>query len=68
MWLFTDGATEIQTAGDRPVDTTGLVEVLRPLGYPSTDLDFNDLERELLVRSNRIRFDDDVTFMEMRLS
>lgn len=67
LLLFTDGATEIQTAGQGQLDTAGLVESLRNLGYPGAELDFKALEQELLGRSNRIRFDDDVTMLEMRL-
>jgi sigma-B regulation protein RsbU (phosphoserine phosphatase) len=65
--LFTDGATEISTSGDEQIDTTGLVDVLRQMGYPGTAIDFQALERELLGRSDRIRFDDDVTFLELGL-
>jgi phosphoserine phosphatase RsbU/P len=67
LLLFTDGATEIQMSGDKQIDTQGLLAALRQLDYPHSDLDFHALERALLERSNRIRFDDDVTFLEVRL-
>jgi len=65
--VLTDGAIEIQTSKDGQIETEGLIEALHKTGYPGAELDFKALEQELLSRSSRIRLDDDVTFLEIRM-
>jgi len=67
LLLFSDGVTEIHNAQGEMLDFDGLVGILRKLGYPQRDLDMNALERQLLRYSNRIRLDDDLTIVEVRL-
>jgi len=43
------------------------VRVLEELGYPASG-DFEAISERLLTSSDRIRFDDDLTFLEIRLS
>lgn len=63
--LFTDGATEVQLAPGTFLNEEGLIDVLKSLGYPAEGVSFNDIIRELLRRSDRIRFSDDITFLEL---
>jgi PAS domain S-box-containing protein len=69
LLLFTDGATEIPSspsaAGHDQLGTDGLVKVLAKLGFPATGR-FADVEEELLTYSGRIRFNDDLTFLQVR--
>jgi sigma-B regulation protein RsbU (phosphoserine phosphatase) len=66
--FFTDGAVEITDArGGRP-GLAGLTQILRDLGYPGTDPAFAALEEQMLKSSDRIRFDDDITFIDVRLA
>lgn len=39
----------------------------KDLGYPNSGTSLAMIEEELLRRSDRIRFDDDLTFLEARL-
>ncbi len=66
--LFTDGAVEIRHAAGEYLNADGLVEILRELGYPRSDAGFQDIEDQLLKYSNQIGFDDDLTFIEARLT
>ena len=67
LLMFTDGAIEV-SIGDRDyLGSDGLVKVLTELGYPSPDVSFTDIEEQLLKVSDRIRFDDDLTFFEIRI-
>ena len=45
----------------------GLVAILGEMGYPRSDVSLAAIEEELLRRSDRFRFDDDLTFLEMRI-
>ncbi len=66
--FFTDGAVEItDDAGKRP-GLPNLVRILQELGYPAADPAFPALEERMLQASDRIRFDDDVTFIDARLT
>jgi PAS domain S-box-containing protein len=67
LLLYTDGAVEIQDVNKNQLDVKGLVKILKELGYPKTHTDFKVIEEAMLKYSNRIRFDDDLTFLEMRL-
>ena len=53
--------------GGGMLGTKGLVEVLEEVGYPATR-DFDAIAGRLLTSSDRIRFDDDVTFLEIRMA
>ncbi len=68
LLMFTDGALEICLPGGGLVDSAGLVDILKDLGYPGSDVELATIEEELLRRSDRIRFDDDLTMLEMRLT
>ncbi|MBN1346006.1 MAG: SpoIIE family protein phosphatase [Phycisphaerae bacterium] len=66
--FFTDGALEISRGDGEQLGVSGLQEILERLGYPDPGVEFKAIEEELLSASNRIRFDDDLTFLEMRLT
>ena len=67
MLFFSDGATEVSLGEDDYLDTEGLIEILQRLGYPRSGVSLETVERDILKRSDRIRFDDDLTFFEVRL-
>jgi phosphoserine phosphatase RsbU/P len=67
LLLFTDGAVEVHDADGRQLGTDGLTKILKALGYPSAGASFEAIEEEMLKFSNRIRFDDDLTFLEIRV-
>ena len=66
--LFTDGATEVPLAKGGMLGTAGLRRVLESAGYPGSAPDFNKIEAQLLAASDRIRFDDDLTFVDVRIA
>ena len=39
---------------------------VKKMGYPYSDITFTAIEEEMLRYSDRIRFDDDLTFFEVR--
>ena len=65
--FFTDGAIEITLPGGGTVGPPGLAALLGDVGYPRSGVTLADVEEELLRRSDRIRFDDDLTFLEARI-
>jgi phosphoserine phosphatase RsbU/P len=65
LLLFTDGVQEISDRDAQQLGTEGVVRLLREMDYPTKDLDFLALERRLLEYSNGIRFDDDLTLIEV---
>jgi sigma-B regulation protein RsbU (phosphoserine phosphatase) len=68
MLFFTDGAIEFTDTPGVPVGADGLQRILRGLGYPGQNADFPAIETAMLAASDQIRFGDDVTFLEARLS
>ena len=64
--LFSDGAVEIQNAGNEWLGADGFIQILKRLDYPRTELRMDMLEEELLKFSNDIRLQDDITIIEMR--
>lgn len=66
--FFTDGAIEISTRTGENLGVQGLIDILQEAGYPEADPTFNTIEAKLLAASDRIRFDDDVTFLEARIA
>jgi len=67
LLAFTDGVTEITDVNGKLLEVEGLVQILEKIGYPESR-DFKALEEKLLTLSDRIRFNDDLTFLEARLS
>jgi serine phosphatase RsbU (regulator of sigma subunit) len=67
LLFFTDGAVEIFNERNEALGSEGLAEILKALGYPQSDAGFGTVDERLLKYSNRIRFDDDLTFLEARL-
>ena len=63
----TDGALEVSEAGGEMLGAEGLVKVLKEVGYPASQ-DFDAIAEKLLTSSDRIRFDDDLTFLEVRMA
>jgi hypothetical protein len=45
----------------------GLRRILEELNYPLPDFPFEEIEKKLLAASNRIRFDDDLTFLDVQI-
>jgi sigma-B regulation protein RsbU (phosphoserine phosphatase) len=66
LLLFSDGAVEIADHQAQQLGTDGLLRLLGEMNYPKTELAFQDLERRLLLYSNGIRFDDDLTLIEIQ--
>ena len=66
LLAFTDGVTEITNVNGKLLDVEGLVHILREVDYPRAG-DLKALEEKLLKFSDRIRFNDDLTFLEIRL-
>ena len=64
--LFSDGAIEIQDAGNEWLGIEGFIQILKNLDYPTTPIDMDTLEEELLKFSNDIRLQDDITIIEAR--
>ena len=67
LLFFTDGAVEISLSEGGLLNSDGLAAILKELGYPNSNVTLAGIEEELLRRSDRIRFDDDLTFLEIRI-
>jgi sigma-B regulation protein RsbU (phosphoserine phosphatase) len=65
LLLFSDGVVEVFGRDSQELGTQGLLRQLREMDYPATELVLQDLERRLLEFSNGIRFDDDLTLLEI---
>jgi PAS domain S-box-containing protein len=65
LLLFSDGVVEIRAADSQQLGTEGLLHFLCEMHYPATALDCAGLEQLLLTYSNGIRFDDDLTVLEV---
>ncbi|MHC4561501.1 MAG: PP2C family protein-serine/threonine phosphatase [Planctomycetota bacterium] len=65
--FFSDGVIEVSQQDHQLLDVGGLMEILHELGYPRSDATFKAIEERMLKASDRIRFDDDLTFLEVRL-
>ncbi len=68
LLLYTDGAIEVGSPDSECLGVDGLVGVLKKLSYPDRSANFRAIEEAILKCSDRIRFDDDLTFLEIRLS
>jgi sigma-B regulation protein RsbU (phosphoserine phosphatase) len=66
--FFTDGATEISGANEGYLGTAGLRRVLEEVNYPAAGPVLTEIETHLLAASNRIRFDDDLTLVDVRIT
>ena len=66
LLLFTDGAVEIQNAAGEQLGFEGLEGILRQAGYPANGLQISAIEKQLLLYSNNIRLNDDLTFIDIR--
>ena len=66
LLLVSDGAFEIHNSKDELLDIDGFKNLLKKLNYPKTPLNMETLEQELLMFSNEIRLQDDVTIIEIR--
>ena len=67
LLFFTDGAVEIEKPDGTLVGSGGLRRLLEDVGYPSPKFRFAEIENGLLAASNRIRFDDDLTFLDVQI-
>lgn len=63
LLFYTDGAVEVFDANGRQLGTTGLLNMVKELGYPDSGKKMERLEEDLLKFSNQIRLDDDLTFL-----
>ncbi|HVP12246.1 MAG TPA: SpoIIE family protein phosphatase [Phycisphaerae bacterium] len=68
VFFFTDGAIEVADSRGTCLGVEGLKRILREAGYPADGPDFDALETKLLTASDRIRFDDDVTFIDVHMT
>ena len=68
LLMFTDGAIEINSEMGTQLGVDGLINILRNLGYPGSDANFDAVEEAMLKHSGQIRLEDDLTFLEMSFS
>lgn len=66
--FFTDGAVEVMDPRGACLGIEGLMRILRERDYPGAGPAFEAIEAGLLAASDRIRFDDDVTFVDVRVT
>jgi phosphoserine phosphatase RsbU/P len=66
LLFFSDGAAEVHNAQEELLGVAGLARILKALGYPASRLCMSSVEEQLLVYSNEIRLNDDLTFIEVR--
>ena len=67
LLLFSDGAVEIENSAGQMLELDGLLGLLKKQGYPTSDIQMDALEEELLKYSNEIRLGDDLTLVEIRI-
>ena len=67
LLFYTDGVTEISGTSGELLGCEGLRRILEKVGYPSPEFPFTKIESELMASSNRIRFDDDLTFLDVQI-
>jgi phosphoserine phosphatase RsbU/P len=63
LLLVSDGAIDIRDAGGKTLGITGLARILRQFGYPKTPVRKDGLDEELLIFSNALRLEDDMTMI-----
>lgn len=67
LLFSTDGATEISDASGELLGSDGLRSILDKIGYPCVEFPFTKIKNEVLARSNRICFDDGMTFLDVQI-
>jgi PAS domain S-box-containing protein len=65
--LFTDGILDVPDRAGKMLGIEGLIRILQKAGYPACGPAFESIEERMLRASDRIRFDDDITFIEARM-
>ncbi len=65
LLLFTDGAIEIADAAGEMLGVEGLARMARQLGEPESSLNMAALAEALLLYSNSVRLEDDLTLLEI---
>lgn len=68
LLFYTDGAVEVTAPGGKHIGRAGFIALLADLGYPSPGVRLEDVEAALLRASGLIRFADDLTLFEIRLT
>ena len=66
LLMYSDGASEVTRSDGSMLDTQGVLDCLRHLGYPRDDVALSQIEEAILMASDRVRFDDDMSFLEIR--
>ncbi|NLE36962.1 MAG: SpoIIE family protein phosphatase, partial [Pirellulaceae bacterium] len=66
LLLFSDGAVEVHDARGELLGTQGLIRILSEADYPANELRISAVEEQILLYSNNIRLNDDLTFLEVR--
>lgn len=66
LLMFSDGALEVSNLDGEELGNEGLARILKEHNYPESR-DFNAIDERLLKFSDWIRFNDDLTFFEIRL-
>ena len=67
LLFFTDGMIEVTDVNGWMLGGEGLARILKDSGYPESR-DFDAIEERLLKFSDRIRFNDDLTLLEIRIA
>ena len=65
LLFFSDGAVEVHNASGELLGTAGLIRLLKQAGYPACGLKSGAVEEQILLYSNDIRLNDDLTFIEV---
>jgi phosphoserine phosphatase RsbU/P len=68
LLFFTDGAIEVALPNGVVLGAGGLEAILRELGYPESEAGLAAVEERILAKSDRIRLEDDLTFLEVRIN
>ena len=63
LLLYTDAAVEVFDANGNQLGPTGLLNIVKEVGYPDSSEKMERLGEELLKFSSQIRLDDDLTFL-----
>lgn len=66
LLLCSDGAVEVTLPDGSMLGEQGFLQVVQGLGYAAPSVGLEHIEESLLKLSDRVRFDDDLTLLEIR--
>ena len=65
--LFSDALYEIADKSGKQLGADRLIDIFKERDWPRSGIDFNEIEKRLLLFSNLIRFKDDFTLLDIGL-